>query len=68
MRPSGQVLQILPGSDGIPDDLDTRYADHYHSIGGNRAFAAPAQIWGRLAREQTMFVANAAGRSPPARS
>ena len=58
--PTGQVLQILPGSDGIPDDLDTRYADAYHSVGGNREFARPVQIWGRPSREQMQFVANAA--------
>ena len=58
--PTGQVLQILPGSDGIPDDLDTRYADAYHSVGGSREFAQPVQIWGRPSREQMQFVANAA--------
>ena len=58
--PSGQATQVLPGSDGVPDDLDTRYADNYHTIGGSRPFASPAQIWGRLERQQTMFVANAA--------
>ena len=54
------MLQISPGSDGVPDDLDTRCADHCHAIGGSRAFRSPAQIWGRPSREQAMFVANAA--------
>ena len=58
--PTGQVLQILPGSDGVPDDLDSRFADNYHAIGGSREFGSPAQIWGRPSREQAMFVANAA--------
>ena len=58
--PSGEVVQILPGSDGVPDDRDTRYADNFHRVGGNREFASPAQIWGQPTRRQTMFVANAA--------
>ena len=56
----GTLLQVLPGSDGVPDDLDTRYADDYHTIGGDRPFAGPEQIWGAPARRQAMFVANAA--------
>lgn len=58
--PDGTLLQVLPGSDGVPDDLDTRYADNYHAIGGARPFASPEQIWGAPARRQAMFVANAA--------
>ena len=58
--PNGDVLQVLPGSDGVPDDLNTRYADNYHTIGGSRKFRSPAQIWGQPEREQAMFVANAA--------
>ena len=58
--PDGTVLQVLPGSDGVPDDRNTRYADNYHRIGGDRPFAAPAQIWGAPAREQALLVANAA--------
>ena len=56
----GTLLQVLPGSDGVPDDLDTRYADNYHRIGGRRPFAGPAQIWGAPSRRQGLFVANAA--------
>ena len=56
----GSVLQVLPGSDGVPDDRDTRYADNYQRIGGDRPFAGPAQIWGAPAREQALLVANAA--------
>ena len=55
----GGVVQILPGSDGVPDDLDTRFADNYGTIGGSSPFAAPEQIWGQPRRRQTMFVANA---------
>lgn len=58
--PDGQLVQILPGSDGVPDDLDTRYADNFHTIGGGREFAGPEQIWGQPSRTQTMFAANAA--------
>ena len=55
----GAIVQILPGSDGVPDDRDTRFADNYASIGGNSPFASPEQIWGQPRREQTMLVANA---------
>ena len=55
----GAVVQILPGSDGVPDDRDTRFADNYASIGGISPFASPEQIWGQPRREQTMLVANA---------
>ena len=57
---NGEILQVLPGSDGIPDDLDQRFADNYLSIGGNRDFDSPAQIWGQPDREQTNLVVNAA--------
>ena len=56
----GALLQVLPGSDGVPDDRDTRYADNYHRIGGGRPFAGPEQIWGAPAREQALLAANAA--------
>ena len=56
---TGEVLQILPGSDGVADDLDTRYADNFRRVGGGRAFASPAQIWGIPQREQQLVVANA---------
>ena len=56
----GTIVQVLPGSDGIPDDLDTRYADNFHRVGGPRAFESPAQIWGQPQREQALFVVNAA--------
>ena len=56
----GSVTQVLPGSDGVPDDRNTRYADNYHRIGGERPFAGPAQIWGAPARQQALLVANAA--------
>ena len=55
----GTVAQILPGSDGVPDDRDTRYADHYLGVGGDSPFASPVQIWGQPQRRQAMLVANA---------
>ena len=58
--PTGEVLQAARGSDGIPDDLDTRFADHFDRIGGGRSFRRPAQIWGQPEREQTLLFVNAA--------
>ena len=57
---TGERLQVLPGSDGIPDDLDTRFADNFLGVGGDRDFPSPAQIWGQPAREQGIVVVNAA--------
>ena len=56
---SGNAVQILPGSDGVPDDLDTRFADNYANVGGSSPFASPVQIWGQPRRRQAMLVANA---------
>ena len=56
----GTIQQVLPGSDGIPDDLDTRFADNFTGVGGGREFETPAQIWGQPEREQALFFANAA--------
>ena len=56
----GTIVQVLPDSDGIPDDLDTRYADNFSRVGGPRAFESPAQIWGQPRREQALLVVNAA--------
>ena len=58
--PTGEILQAALGSDGVPDDLDTRFADNFHRIGGPRSFRRPAQVWGQPEREQTMFLVNAA--------
>ncbi len=58
--PTGEILQAALGSDGIPDDLDTRFADNFHRIGGGRSFGRPAQVWGQPEREQAMFFVNAA--------
>lgn len=55
----GTLAQILPGSDGVPDDRDTRYADNYRRVGGSTPFPAPVQIWGQPQRRQAMLVANA---------
>lgn len=57
---TGEILQVLPGSDGIPDDLDTRFADNFLGIGGSREFQSPAQIWGQPDRRQANLVVNAA--------
>lgn len=58
--PDGDILQAALGSDGIPDDLDDRYATHFARIGGDRPFAQPAQIWGQPEREQILALINAA--------
>ena len=58
--PSGGIVQVLRGSDGIPDDLDTRFADNFRRVGGDRDFASPAQIWGQPDRRQANLVVNAA--------
>ena len=56
----GTIEQVLPGSDGIPDDLDTRFADNFTGVGGAREFDSPAQVWGQPEREQVLFFVNAA--------
>ena len=56
---NGEILQVLPVSDGVPDDLDRRFAENYHRIGGGRRFEWPAQIWGQPEREQWMLNLNA---------
>ena len=55
----GDIQQVLPGSDGVPDDLDRRYAENFRRVGGDREFASPAQIWGKPDREQQLVVFNA---------
>ena len=57
--PAGELLQAALGSDGIPDDLDTRFADNFHRVGGDRRFASPAQVWGQPERRQGSVVVNA---------
>ena len=57
--PAGEILQAALGSDGVPDDLDSRYADNFAGAGGNRKFHSPAQIWGQPDRRQALAVANA---------
>ena len=49
----------MPGSDGVPDDLDRRFAENYGRIGGGREFNWPAQVWGQPEREQWMGIFNA---------
>ena len=58
--PTGEILQVLPGSDGIPDDRDTRFADNFLGIGGSRDCDSPAQIWGQPDREEANLGVNAA--------
>ena len=57
--PSGEILQAALGSDGVPDDLDDRFAENFHTVGGNRPFGSPAQIWGQPDREQALALVNA---------
>ena len=52
-------MQAALGSDGIPDDLDARFADNFHRVGGERRFANPAQIWGQPERRQGIVAVNA---------
>ena len=59
----GMIEQVLPGSDGIPDDLDTRFADNFTGVGGAREFDSPAQVWGQPEREQVLFFARRGYRS-----
>ena len=57
--PDGEIVQAALGSDGVPDDLDSRYADNFRNVGGGRPFERPAQIWGQPDREQILAVLNA---------
>ena len=57
--PTGEPVQTALGSDGIPDDLDTRFADNFNRVGGERRFASPAQIWGQPERRQGAVAINA---------
>ena len=57
--PTGEILQAALGSDGIPDDLDGRYAEQFRTVGGDRPFSSPAQIWGQPDREQALALVNA---------
>ena len=55
---SGEPLQVLRAPDGIPDDLDQRFADNFDRIGADRRFNEHAQVWGQPEREQAQFVLN----------
>ena len=57
--PGGAILQAALGSDGLPDDLDNRYANNFRTVGGDRRFSSPAQIWGQPDREQALALVNA---------
>ncbi len=57
--PTGEILQAARGSDGVPDDLDSRYADNFAGVGGDREFRSPAQIWGQPDRRQVLASVNA---------
>ena len=54
----GNIVQVIRGSDGVPDDLNRRFAENYSTIGGGRAFSTPEQIWGKPWREQISLVLN----------
>lgn len=58
--PTGQLLQSISGSDGIPDDLDTRYDDNFGTINGSGPFSSPEQPWGQPEQEQILLFVNAA--------
>lgn len=45
----GNLVDWRLAQDGVPDDLDTRYADNY---------TIPAQIWGQPDREQVLLFIN----------
>ena len=55
---NGDLVNVTLEPDGVPDDLDTRYRDHYESVGGDRAFKSPAQIWGQPRRRQYASLVN----------
>ena len=55
---AGELVQVQLGSDGIPDDLDTRYRDNFPLVGGAREFSTPAQIWGQPSRQQYLGLVN----------
>ena len=54
----GQLVSIFDGSDGIPDDTDTRYADNlrFAEISDNHL----VQTWGRPERDAVAVVLNTA--------
>ena len=54
----GIPLQVLLEPDGIPDDLDRRYAENFPNVGAGRPFSSPAQIWGQPKRQQAIFALN----------
>ena len=59
-NPDGSVQNVLLGSDGIPDDLDTRFRDNFGTINGSGPFSDVEQPWGQPQREQYMLFVNAA--------
>lgn len=56
----GTLIQSILGSDGIPDDLDTRYDDNFGTINGSGPFSNVAQVWGQPEQEQYLLFVNAA--------
>ena len=57
---TGQLLQSVAGSDGVPDDLNNRYDANFSTIGGSSPFSSPEQIWGQPEQEQVLLFVNAA--------
>ena len=43
---TGEIIQVLPGRDGIPDDLDTRYADIFSKSEVIETSSNPLKFWG----------------------
>lgn len=56
--PTGELLSLIEGSDGIPDDRDTRYRDNicYAEIGQGNCLT---QIWGMPDRDAIRAFVNA---------
>ena len=55
---NGNLVNVTLEPDGIPDDLDTSYRDHFETVGGDRPFTNPAQVWGRPSRRQYASLIN----------
>lgn len=54
----GSIVSVTLEPDGVPDDLDRRYREHFDFVGGSRPFKNPAQIWGQPSRRQYSAVVN----------
>jgi len=57
--PTGQLISIVPGSDGIPDDTDTRYRDNICNAEVGQPNSCLTQIWGMPDRDAIRSFINA---------